>query len=71
MLSKKIIIQSLICIAIVFSIAYLQSRTEEVPRNIVSYIRSFVVEKHISTEDIYQTVADTYKECIDYINGTD
>lgn len=70
-LAKKIIIQSLICIAIVFSVSYLQSRAEELPRNIVSTVRLFVVEKHISAEDIYQSVANAYEECVDYIQGAD
>ncbi|HEY8420787.1 MAG TPA: hypothetical protein VIL05_03485 [Thermoclostridium sp.] len=68
-LAKKIIIQSLICIALIFSIAYLQNSTEELPQKIVSTVRILLVEKHISTEEIYQTVADTYRECVEYIKG--
>lgn len=70
-IAKKIIIQSLICMAIVFSVAYLQSRVEELPQNIVSKIRLIVVERNISNEDIYQTFANAYEECVDYIQGAD
>lgn len=71
MLAKKIIIQSLICIAIVFLVVLLQNSTGELPRSIISAIRTSVVEKHIPTEELYQTVADAYRECVDYIQGTD
>jgi len=70
-LAKKIIIQSLICIAIIFSVAFLQNRTEELPKNIISTVRLLLVERHMSTEDIYQTIADAYTECMDYIKGND
>lgn len=70
-LARKIIIQSLICIAIIFSVIYLQNRTEELPQNIISKVRLLLVERHISTEYIYQTVEDAYRECMEYIQGTD
>lgn len=69
MLARKIIIQSLICIAIVFSVAYLQNSTEKLHRDILSAVRTLVVEKHISAEEIYTAVMDAYTECIDYIKG--
>jgi hypothetical protein len=68
-LARKIIIQSLICILIVFSLAYLQNSTEKLPRDIVSAVRTLLIEKHVSTEDLYQTLADAYRECVDYIKG--
>jgi len=70
-LAKKIIIQSIICIAIIFSLVYLQNRTEELPREIISTVRLLLVEKHTSTESIYQTVENAYRECVEYIKGYD
>ncbi len=71
-LARKIIIQSLICLAVVFSVVFLKSRTEdELPREIISSVRMFLVEKHVSTEELYRTVEDAYRECVDYIKGSD
>ncbi len=70
-LAKKIILQSLAGIIIIFGIAWLQNRTEELPRNIISEIRLRVVERHIAPEDIYQFFTDAYNECVQYIRGSD
>lgn len=69
-LARKILIQALICIVIIFSVAYLQNSTDEIHKNILSVVRSLVLEKHISAEEIYLTVKDAYTECLEYIKGT-
>lgn len=70
-LAKKIILQSLAGIIIIFGIAWLQNSTEELPRNIISEIRLRVVERHIAPEDIYNFFTDAYNECVQYIRGSD
>ncbi|HZK27270.1 MAG TPA: hypothetical protein VFD00_07020 [Thermoclostridium sp.] len=69
-IAKKIIIQSIICIAVVICIVFLQNRTEKLPQNIISNLRTLVVERHTSVESIYINISDTYNECVDYIQGT-
>lgn len=68
-LARKIIIQSLICLAIIFSVIYMQNSSEELHRNVIATVRILLVEKHTSPEDIYQKVAETYRECVEYIEG--
>ena len=68
-LAKKIIIQSLICILIVFAVVWLQNKTEETADKIVTQMRLQLVEQHISAGEIYQSLADTYDECVQYIQG--
>jgi hypothetical protein len=69
-IAKKIIIQSIICIVIIICVVFLQSRTEELPQNIVLKMRLLVIERHISVEDIYTKVVDNYQECVAYIQGS-
>ncbi len=69
-LAKKMIIQSVICILIVFVIAWLQNNTEEISEKIISQIRFQLVEQHVSADEIYQTLEKTYDDCVQYIQGT-
>ncbi len=69
-LAKKIIVQSVASIMIIFFITWLQSKTEEYAQNIITHIRLQVVEHHIDPENIYESFADTYEECLQYIKGS-
>lgn len=68
-LAKKIIIQSFACIAIIFFISWLQGQTGESAVDIVSQIRLQVVEKNITPDVIYESIANTYEECSQYLQG--
>jgi len=68
-LAKKIIIQSLACILIIFFVSWLQNQAEEPAADIISQIRLQVVEKNITPEDIYDAIANTYEECYQYLQG--
>lgn len=70
-LAKKIIIQSLVCIFIIFLVSWLQSQTEESAVRIVSQIKLQVVEKNITPNIIYETLANKYEECAQYLQGDD
>jgi hypothetical protein len=68
-LVKKIIIQSLVCIFILFAVVWLQNKTEEIAGELIAQIRLQLLEQHISAGEIYQSLADTYDECVQYIQG--
>lgn len=68
-IARKIIIQSLICLLIIFSVSWLQGQTGELAADIISKIKLMVVERNITPQDIYESVAETYKECMQYIKG--
>jgi len=68
-LVKKIIIQSLVCIFILFAVVWLQNKTEEIAGKVIAQVRLQLLEQHISAGEIYQSLADTYNECVQYIQG--
>jgi hypothetical protein len=68
-IAKKIIIQSLACILIIFFVSWLQNQEGESAENIVSQIRFQVVEKNTTTDDIFDAIANTYEECFQYLQG--
>ena len=68
-LAKKIILQSVVCIAIIFLITWLQGQTEEPLADITSQIRLRVIEKNIAPDDIYESIANTYEECTQYLQS--
>ncbi len=70
-LAKKITIQSIVCILIIFFVSWLQSQTEELAVDIVSQIRLQVVEKDFPPNVIYETITSTYEECASYLQGGD
>lgn len=71
LLSRKVVIQAAICILVVILCVWFQNSTQELAQNIVSAIRTHVVERHITAEDILQTITDTYEESVQYLKGTD
>lgn len=68
-LAKKMIIQSTICIIIVMFCILCLNSTEELPQKIISEIRTRVVERNITPEDMARFFTDTYEECVQYIQG--
>jgi len=69
-LSRRIIIQSLVCILIIFLVSWLQNQGGESATDIVSQIRIQVVEKNIEPGEIYDAIIDTYEECYQYLQGS-
>lgn len=69
MLIKKIIIQSLVCIFVILAVVWLENKTEGTAAKVITQIRLQLVEKHISVDEIYQSLADKYDECVQYIQG--
>lgn len=68
-LAKKIITQSLICIFILSAVVWLQNETEETAGKVITQIKLQLVEQHVSAGEIYQSLADAYDECVQYIKG--
>lgn len=68
-LAKKVITQALICIFILFAVVWLQNKTEEIAEKVITQIKMQLVEQHISAGEIYQSLADAYDECVQYIQG--
>lgn len=71
MLARKIIIQAAVCIAAVVVCILCVNSAQELPQNIISEVRTRVVERNITPEDILKTFTDTYEECVQYIQGND
>jgi hypothetical protein len=70
-LAKKIILQAVVCLIIVFVMIWLKNIVEELPQTIVTEVRLRVVERNVTPNDIYNFFTDTYKECLEYIHGTE
>jgi hypothetical protein len=68
-LAKKIIIQATACIIIVVLCILCLNSTEELPQKIISEIRTRVVERNITPEDMARFFTETYQECVRYIQG--
>jgi hypothetical protein len=48
---------------------WLQNKTEEIAEKVITQIKMQLVEQHISAGEIYQSLADAYDECVQYIQG--
>lgn len=70
-LAKKMIIQAAVCIAVVVLCILCLNSTEELPQKIISEIRTRVVERNITPDDMAKFFTDTYEECVQYIQGND
>lgn len=70
-MAKKIILQAVVCLIIVFVMIWLKNIVEELPQTIVTEVRLRVVERNVTPNDIYNFFTDTYKECLEYIHGTE
>lgn len=71
LLSRRIIIQAAICILIVFLCIWFQNSEQEFSQSMIDIIRTQVVERNITAEDILQSFTDIYEECVQYLKGTD
>lgn len=69
-LARKIVVQSFICIVIVFLMIWLQGSDEELPREIISQVNLRVVERNITSDELFRYFTDTWEECVTYLQGT-
>lgn len=65
------IIQSTVCIILVFLCILCLNSAEVLPQSIITEIRTRVVERNITLDDMAQFFTDTYEECVQYIQGND
>lgn len=70
-LAKKVIIQATVCIIFAVLCILCLNSAEELPQSIISEIRTRVVERNVTVDDIVRSFTETYEECVQYIQGND
>lgn len=68
-LARKLILQASVSILLVFLCILCLNSPAELPQSILSEIRTRVVERNITVDDIVQSFTETYEECVQYIQG--
>lgn len=68
-LARKMIIQAAVCIVIFVLCVLCLNRAEELPQSIISGVRTHVVERDITPDDMVRFFTDTYEECVRYLQG--